>query len=216
VDLDVGELMRTAEELDVEAVVADVRDPTHADRVVTRALERFGRLDAVVANAGLGHAGEFAAMTPERIDDLIATNVRAPVLLARAALPTMIEQGRGSVVFVSSVVGVLLVPRESLYSATKAAIEGFAEPLREELRDTGVTVTTVMPAVVATAFFDDRGEPYRRRLPRPVPPERIAAVIVRAVESGGTRLIVPRWFALPVRIRGTAPGLYRRLARRFG
>jgi short-subunit dehydrogenase len=79
-----------------------------------------------------------------------------------------------------------------------------------------VTVSTVMPAVVATRFFDDRGEPYTRRLPRPQPPERVATALVRAVERGTERVIVPPWFAVPVRIRALAPRWYRRMARRFG
>jgi short-subunit dehydrogenase len=155
-------------------------------------------------------------MTNERIDDLLAVNVRAPMLLARAALPSMVDRGHGAVVRVSSIAGALLVPRESVYSASKAAVEAFAEPLREELRGTGVTVSTVMPAVVATAFFDDRGEPYARRFPRPQPPERAAHAILRAVERGTERVVVPPWFTLPLRVRGVAPGLYRRLSRRFG
>lgn len=197
-------------------VVADVRDPDHADHVVKTALDVHGRLDAVVANAGIGYAGAFADMSPDRIDDVLAVNVRAPMLLARAALPVLLEQGSGALLFVSSIAGALLVPRESVYSASKAAIEAFAEPLREELRGSGVTVSTILPAVVATGFFADRGEPYERRLPRPQSPERVAMAIVRAIERGSERLIVPPWFAVPMRIRGVAPGLYRRLSRRWG
>jgi short-subunit dehydrogenase len=216
VGIDEEHLRQVAAATGAVAVVADVRDIAHADRIVRETLASHGRLDIVVANAGLGHAGAFADMSAERIDDLVSVNVRAPMLLARAALPGMLTQGSGSLVFVSSVAGALLVPREAVYSATKAAIEGFAEPLREELRGTGVTVTTVMPAVVATAFFEGRGEPYDRRYPRPLAPEHVAEAAVRAVQRGSARVVVPRWFALPLRIRGVAPTIYRRLARRFG
>lgn len=214
---DVAEdLEKVAADTGAMTMVVDVRDPGHAVRVVEETLRRHGRLDIAVANAGIGHAGEFTEMTAERIDDLVAVNLRAPMLLAHAAIPVMRLQRQGAVVFISSIAGGLLVPRESVYSSTKAAIEAFAEPLREELRGTGVTVSTVMPAVVATAFFDERGEPYGRRFPRPQPPERAAAAIVRAAEHGSQRLFVPRWIAVPLRIRGFAPRLYRALARRFG
>ena len=216
VGLDEAELDAVADRTGALPITADVRDLSHADRIVATALDRHGRLDVVVANAGIGHAGAFVDMTPERIDDLIAVNVRAPMLLARAALPSMLAQGRGAVVLVSSVVGAVPVPRESVYSATKAAIDAFAEPLREELRGSGVTVTTIVPAVVDTDFFRDRGEPYLRRFPRPLPPERIAsAVVVRAIERGDARVLVPSWIAIPIRLRGIAPRLYRALARRF-
>lgn len=194
----------------------DVRDPAHADEVVRHALDRHGRLDVVVANAGIGHAGEVSAMTVERVCDLVDINLRAPVLLARASLGPMLQQRSGALVFISSIAGGVLVPRESVYSATKAAVEAFAEPLREELRGTGVSVSTVAPGVVATQFFDGRGEPYDRRFPRPVPPEVIAAAVVHAVEHGRRHQVVPRWLGIAPRVRGVAPSLYRTLARRFG
>lgn len=196
--------------------VADVADPDHADRVVAAAIDAFGRLDVVVANAGIGHEGAVVDMTPERIVELIDVNVRAPLLLARAALPHLVRQGRGALVFVTSIAGALLVPNESVYSATKAAVEAFAEPLREELRGTGVTVSTVLPGVVATEFFDRRGAPYVRSRPRPIPADRVAAAVVRAAESGTPRIVVPGWFAGPIRLRGLAPGLFRAMSRRFG
>jgi short-subunit dehydrogenase len=213
---DAAVLDRTCAETGAVPYVADVRDPTHADGVVRDALERFGRLDIVVANAGVGHAGDFAAMNPSRIVDLVTINALAPMLIARAALPTMLRQDSGSLVFVTSVAGALLVPRETVYSASKAAVEAFAEPLREELRGTGIAVTTVLPGVVATAFFAERGEPYARRFPRPQPPERLAGSILRAIERGEERAVTPPWFRFPIRVRGAAPRLYRALARRFG
>jgi short-subunit dehydrogenase len=194
----------------------DVRDPAHGDDLVKHTLDRHGRLDVVVANAGIGHAGDVADMTPARICDLVDINLRAPVLLARAALAPMRSQGSGALVFISSIAGGVLVPRESVYSATKAAVEAFAEPLREELRGAGVTVSTVAPGVVATQFFDGRGEPYQRRFPRPVRPEVVAAAVVRAVEQDRRHQVVPRWLAIAPRVRGMAPTLYRALARRFG
>lgn len=197
-------------------VVADVADPAHAEAVVTHALHRHGRIDAVVCNAGVGFAGEFAAMPVARIGELLDVNVRAPVLLARAALPHLLPRRTGALVFVTSIAGAVPVPRETVYSMTKAAVEAFAEPLREELRGSGVTVSTVLPGVVDTAFFDRRGEPYTRRVPRPVSPERVAAVVVRAVTDGTPRAVTPRWLAGAARLRGAVPGVYRVLARRFG
>ena len=88
--------------------------------------------------------------------------------------------------------------------------------LREELRGTGVTVSTVAPGAVATGFFATRGVPYDRRVPRPVRPERVAAAVLAALTRGLPRQVEPRWLGLPARLSATAPGLYRALARRFG
>jgi short-subunit dehydrogenase len=138
------------------------------------------------------------------------------VLLAHAAIPALVERQRGSVVFVTSVAGAMPVPRETVYSMTKAAVEAFAEPLREELRGTGVTVSTVLPGVVATEFFDRRGEPYDRRFPRPLSAERVAETVVRVITRQQERAVTPRWLGAAARFRAVAPGTYRALARRFG
>lgn len=214
-DIEPEELHKTAADAGADAFVADVRDPAHADAVVQHVLDRHGRLDIVVANAGIGHSGDFSVMPPERISDLIAVNVTAPMLLARAALPSMLAARRGSLVFISSIAGALLVPTESVYSATKAAVDGFAEPLREELRGTGVTVSTVMPTAVRTTFFQTRGEPYERAFPRMIGPERIASAVLHVIEHEARRRVVPRWMLLPIRIRGLAPATYRAVSRHF-
>ena len=196
--------------------VADVTDPAHAEDLVRHTLETYGKIDIVVANAGVGFAGDFMTMPAGRIHELLDVNVRAPVLLAHAAVPAMVERRRGSVVFVTSIAGAMLVPRETVYSMTKAAVEAFAEPLREELRGTGVAVSTVLPGVVATEFFDRRGEPYERRFPRPVSAERVAETVVRVITRQQERAVTPAWLGAAARFRSLAPGAYRALARRFG
>lgn len=209
-------LSALADQIGGSWIGVDVRDPAHADDLVKHAIDRHGRVDVVVANAGIGHAGDVVDMTAQRICDLVDVNVRAPMLLARAALAPMHAQGEGALVLISSIAAGVLVPRESVYSATKAAVEAFAEPLREELRGSGISVSTVAPGVVATRFFDDRGEPYERRFPRPVAPEVIAAAVVRSIETGRRHTVVPRWLGIAPRVRAVAPRVYRTLARRFG
>jgi NAD(P)-dependent dehydrogenase (short-subunit alcohol dehydrogenase family) len=212
-----------AARLGTEALHADLRAPDAADRLVEGTVTRCGRLDAVVANAGVGHAGPVAEMTADRVAELVDVNVRSQLLLARAAAAAMTRQAAespawsGAVVFVSSIAGAVGVPGESVYSATKAALEAFAPLLAEELRPARVRVATVLPGVVDTGFFGTRGAPYERRFPRPIPPERVAAAVVRTLRgSGPARAIEPRWLALPARMAAVTPGLYRALARRFG
>jgi short-subunit dehydrogenase len=215
-DVDELALKEAVAAVGATAFVCDVRDVSHAEELVEFAQRTHGRVDIVVANAGIGHAGDFASMPPERLVDMLDINVRAPLLLARAALPGMVERRRGALVLVSSIAGSLLVTRESAYSASKAAIEAFTVPLREELRDTGVTVSTVVPSVVATAFWDGRGEAYHRRWPRPVTADRIGAAIVDALEADRLQVVLPAWLRLPIHIHRLAPRLYRALSRRFG
>jgi short-subunit dehydrogenase len=214
-------LQRLAAEINGSVVTADLTDPSSAQHIVAHSLAAHGQLDIVVANAGVGYTGDFSQMPANRISELVDVNVRAPILLARACIealraPSQFSSGGGAaIVFVSSIAGAVGVPGESVYSACKAAIEAFAAVLREELRGDQIAVSTVLPGVVDTDFLRTRGVPYNRRFPRPMPPERLARVIVDVIQNGNERRIEPRWLGLPARFAATAPNLYRVLARRF-
>ncbi len=198
------------------AVECDLREPGSAERVLAQATEAYGRVDIVVANAGIGFAGDVPSMTAESVAELVELNVIAPLQLARASLGPMLERGSGRLLFVTSIAGALGVPGEAVYSATKAATEMFADVLREEVRGTGVTVSTLVPGVVNTEFFQRRGLPYDRAFPRPMPPARVARAAVQLLVDGRRRRVVPAWLAVPIRLRSAAPALYRALERRFG
>jgi short-subunit dehydrogenase len=200
---------------DVTPIVADLATMSGPVELAERVLAA-GRIDLLVSNAGSGWAGPFTEMTGERLDEVLAVNLRAPIRLARALLPAMLEHGRGHLVFVGSIAGRLGVPREAAYAAAKAGLDVFAESLRQELAGTPVHVTLAVPAVVDTAFFDRRGAPYDRRRPRPIPADRVAAAILDAVEHDRPEVYLPSWMRLPVVVRSLIPGGYRRLARRFG
>lgn len=195
---------------------AELRDAGAAETIVRHAVATHGRLDAIVANAGVGHAGDLAAMSPERIAELIEVNLTAPILLTRAALPVMRAAGRGTLLYLTSIAGAVGVPGENVYSTTKAGLESFADTLRAEVRRDGLRVCTVLPGVLDTGFFETRGKPYDRRFPKPIPAAQAAKVVVDTLVSGPDRVFVPRWLAVPARLRAVAPGLYRAMERRFG
>jgi short-subunit dehydrogenase len=116
---------------------------------------------------------------------------------------------------VGSIVGLVGRPNEAVYAAGKAGLAVFTESLRSELRGSGVSASLVVPAVVESQFFAERGVPYGRRRPRPVAPERIAAAIVAAIRRDRARVIVPAWLGVAVRLHGAAPTAFRALAERF-
>lgn len=198
------------------ALPADLTAEDGPELLARSALAAAGRIDVLVAGAGIGWAGPFTTMSPAALDQVLAVNLSATLRLVREVLPAMVAAGRGRVVLVGSVAGSVGVRQEAVYSASKAGVAAFAEALRQELRGTGVGVTLVVPGPVATPFFERRGTPYRRPWPRPTAPGRVAGAVWGAVRDGRDDVHVPGWLAVPGRVRGLAPGLYRRLLARFG
>ena len=180
------------------------------------ALDHVGRVDLLVACAGIGWAGDFRNMPLSAIDEVIDVDLVATMRLVRHLLPPMVEAGSGRVVIIGSLAGTVGVRGEAVYSGAKAALATFADAVRYELRGTGVGISHVVPGVVDTPFFERRGVPYRRSRPKPVPPERVADAVWCAISRGRDEVYVPGWLRLPARVRGAAPTLYRRLAARFG
>jgi short-subunit dehydrogenase len=173
-------------------------------------------IDILVNNAGLGWAGPIGDITAEKVAELVAVNLTAPMQLTRLLLPGMVARGRGRVVFVSSIAGATGVRGEAVYSATKAGLVSFADSLAYELDGHDVRVSVIVPGVIDTPFFDRRGRPYGRKRPGPQPPERVARAIVACLEHDRSVSYVPRWMRLPAWLHGAAPGTFRALATRFG
>ena len=134
------------------AVEMEVRLPDDNRRLVHEALERFGRLDSLVANAGIGMYGGILDHTDEALATMLDTNVGGTVWPIRAALPSMIEAGHGDIVIVASVAGFRGGADEAVYAATKFAQVGLAGSLDRELREKGIRVSTIGPAGTATEF----------------------------------------------------------------
>ncbi|MFB8776180.1 SDR family NAD(P)-dependent oxidoreductase [Streptomyces broussonetiae] len=213
---DPGRLAETAEGTAAVVLPADLTEPDGPRTLAQAALRSAGRIDVLVAGAGIGWAGPFLTMRHTDIDHVLDVDLNATLHLVREVLPAMVAAGRGRVVLVGSVAGCVGVRDEAVYSAAKAGMAAFAEALRQELRGTGVGVTLVVPGPVDTAFFDRRGTPYQRSRPRPTSAHRVAGAVWDAVRQGRDDVYVPRWLTLPGRVRGLAPSLYRRLLHRFG
>ncbi|MET9294271.1 SDR family NAD(P)-dependent oxidoreductase [Streptomyces sp. NPDC003077] len=213
---DEGRLTEIATVTSGTALPADLATEDGCERLAERAIGLHDRVDVLVASAGVGGAGPFADMPPAAIDNLLTVNLSAMLRLVRLLLPGMVARGRGHVVMIGSIAGRLGVRQEAVYAASKGALATFAESLRYELAGTGVRVTMVIPGVVDTPFFDRRGVPYRRSWPRPVPAERVAEAVCQALARGCDDVFVPPWLALPVRLYGAMPGLFRKLATRLG
>ena len=139
---------------EVDVRLVDVGNRASARAFIAAALRDHERLDVLVNNAGTGWQGRAHEMPEEKLDELIATNLKGVVNTTQAALPWMIERRRGVVINVASVAGFRPSPYSAVYGATKHAVVGFSHALRGELSGTGVKVCVVYPGVTSgTEFF---------------------------------------------------------------
>jgi NADP-dependent 3-hydroxy acid dehydrogenase YdfG len=144
---------------DVLVKTCDVTEWDQNEALAEAAVDRFGSIDVVFANAGFGASRGFLEESPEHWRSMVLTNVLGPALTIRATLPQMLERGSGHYLITSSVAGRRALPG-SLYSATKWAATAIGESLRQELRqiheDERIKVTLIEPGMVDTPFFDNR------------------------------------------------------------
>jgi short-subunit dehydrogenase len=210
-----GVLERLRSELGdrVEPVPADLAQGEE----VTRLAERAAEVEVLVANAALPASGPLLDFEPDQIDRALDVNLRAPIQLARALTPRMVERGEGHLVFISSLSGKVASPGSALYSATKFGLRGMALGLRQDLDGTGVGVTTVFPGFIRDAgMFHESGT----KLPPGIgtrTPEQVAEAVAQGIERDRLEVdVAPLSLRLTAVAGGVAPGAMAALQKRLG
>jgi short-subunit dehydrogenase len=195
------------------ALAGDVSDPDS----ISAAVEQFGDVDVLVANAGITHYRPFAQLPLDEARQMNDVNWLGTIHTVKAALPRMLERGRGHVVIVSSGGGVRGFPHAAVYNGTKAAQRGFAEALRHELHGTGVSVTTVYPGEIATSLHDHELDrmPDWYRLDRRAPAGPLGEQVVEAVEKDRRELFYPPMVRMLRVVNGISPRLGDLMLRRI-
>jgi short-subunit dehydrogenase len=210
-------LERLAEELrplgaEVETIAADLDDPAAPERIVARALGCFGGLDVLINNAGFGLPTVFTEAPPDDLRRQLQVNFIAPLLLARRALPSLIER-RGTIINIGSAITYVANSGLGAYGAAKAGLAYWNDALRRELSHKGVKVCLVEPGPVKTEFFDalmrlaPPGGRYNPLLDAPLPwmtagVEEVARRVVGLIERPKRRLQVCRRVVWPFRLLG--------------
>ena len=156
---------RSGDDLGIPGAVArpcDVRRPGDLDALVAAAVDEFGQLDILVANAGVGAYGPFLDLSLEWLDEMIDVNLKGTLYAVRAALPHLLESDQADIVTIASEAGRRGLPNEAVYCASKFGQVGFTRALDHELRERGVRCTNVCPGGVATDFALEpgRGRPH--------------------------------------------------------
>jgi uncharacterized protein len=153
--------IRRAHGVEVRVLLAELGDAAQLDTVV-EAVRATPALEFLVNNAGFALRGKFHAEPIERHERMLDVHVRATMKLTHAALPRMLERGRGNIVNVSSMAAFIPYPRNAMYSATKALLTNFSETLRLELAGTGVRVQALCPGLTRTDFHTRMGMDAKR------------------------------------------------------
>lgn len=164
-----------ADETGAVPLQADLRDERQAARLMDQAARQLGRLDALVLNAGSAWSGLTQDMSTADFDELMALNLRAPFLCARAAIPGMVARRSGSVLFISSIHGLQGAACEAAYSASKGGLAALSQALAAELGPSGVRVNCLAPGVVDTDMMAGYGAADREALRERTPLGRLGS-----------------------------------------
>jgi 3-dehydrosphinganine reductase len=192
---------------------ADVGDRVAATAAVGACVAAHGRCEVLITSAGVARPGYFSELDDDQFERHMRVNYFGTLWPVRAVVPAMVDRGGGSLVLISSAAGLLGVFGYSAYGPSKYAVRGLAETLRTELRPRGIRVSCVYPTDVDTPQLAGE-EPYKpaelRSLSgtvRPIPPEQVTDVILKAVLTGRARVYQDAGTRLLARVFATAPGM---------
>jgi 3-oxoacyl-[acyl-carrier protein] reductase len=161
----------------VSGLAADVTNPQDCRRAVESAVEQYGGLDIVCANAGIFPSGRLEDLTPEDIDQVLSVNFKGTVFVIQAALPALTASGHGRVIITSSITGPITgYPGWSHYGASKAAQLGFLRTAAMELAPKQITINAVLPGNIITEGLAEMGQEYLDQMASSIPAGRLGSV----------------------------------------
>jgi short-subunit dehydrogenase len=183
------------------AVVSDLRDPEERHKMLETVLQRFGRIDVLVNNAGIEFTSFYHELDEQDILDVLNVNLQAPMLLTRMVLPRMLKERRGHVVNISSLAGKSGPAFQESYSASKAALIAFTASLRATYKSTGFSASVIVPGFVEAGIYSRlkaRAGHSAPKLLGSLPPESVARAILRAIERDQQEVICNRFPVRPL------------------
>ncbi|WP_037291135.1 SDR family NAD(P)-dependent oxidoreductase [Saccharibacillus sacchari] len=199
-------------------VVLDVGAEESVQAAAQSIIAEYGRIDILVNNAGYGLFGSVEDMDMQDYEGIMNVNYFGVVRCTKAVLPHMRLAGSGQVLTVASMAGKFATAKSAGYAASKHAVLGFMNSLRQELRGSGIAVSSMNPGPIDTPFFEtaDPDGTYVQSVNRFIlPPEKVAREIVRMMETRKAEIDLPRYFGLAVRLYGLMPRTADKLAGRF-
>jgi short-subunit dehydrogenase len=203
-----------AQALGAEVLIlpTDVRRQEDIQRMVQAVLERWGRIDILFNNAGVGNDDALVKTKSERIRNEVGINLTAVIECAQAVLPAMTARKSGHIINVASIAGLIGVPGSTVYSATKFGVNGFTDALHREMLDTGVRVSAFCPGYTPSEISTDlkahaEGQPNAPRVPGLMPIAYVADQVARLIQRPRLRMVIPPSWKILVVTAYFFPGL---------
>jgi NADP-dependent 3-hydroxy acid dehydrogenase YdfG len=200
-------------------IPTDVRDPAQCAALVERTLAEWGRLDILINNAGLGYSNRVGMLNADEVRAQIDTDLTGVIWCCNAAVPAMLNAGRGAIINIGSVAGRIGLPTSSVYCAAKFGLDGFTQGLRTEVQRRGVAVSLLNPGFVATDFSRraSRGGVDTRSRPGPeMSSDDVAAAILRLLQRPRRQVVMTWPYAIATGIARLLPGLTAWIMARVG
>ncbi|WP_128103408.1 MULTISPECIES: SDR family oxidoreductase [Paenibacillus] len=201
-----------------ELLTLDVTNDEQVQAAISNMLEKYGRIDILLNNAGYGTFAAMTDMTVQEFDEMMDVNYMGIVRCTKAVLPHMLKRGTGQIVNVASMAGKIGTAKSASYTATKHAVLGFSNALRQELRKTGITVTTINPGPIDTPFFhraDPSGNYVNNVRWMMLKPEDVAGHMVQAMKKRKEEVNLPRMASVGIWLYQLFPRLADRLSHGF-
>ena len=174
-------------------VPTDVSKITDCRNLIKKTVEALGSIDILVNNAGYTNQGNVEDIELKELEQILEVNIKAPIRLTKLALPHLKKSSSGRIINVASILGIIPLPSEAVYSATKFALRGFSYALAEELENTNVKVCIISPGPVDTPFIMENIEKLNDLVfsPPVSTPLEIAELIIKSAEDGKMERIKP-------------------------
>ncbi|KIL35614.1 oxidoreductase [Gordoniibacillus kamchatkensis] len=195
----------------------DVTDSAQVESVLSGVIGDFGRIDILINNAGYGVFDRFVDAPLAEYERMMDVNYFGTVRCTKAVLPHMLALRSGHIVNIASLAGKFGSAKSAGYSATKHAVLGFTNSLRQELAGTGVKLTAINPGPIDTPFFDiaDPGGHYVKNVSwLMLKPDKVAAAVIRAIERETPEVVLPRYASSAIKLAQLFPRTFDRIALR--
>ncbi len=199
-------------------IQADLTNATNIERLIKFTLRKYGKIDVLINSAGYLEPGEFSELEVNHLKKMIDVNLTSTLIITTKILAVMKTQGFGHIINIGSLGGIVPMPYSAVYCAAKFAIRGFSFSLSEEFRGTGISLSLITPASVATRMLDHEASDKSTAIAfvgNPLSPIDTAEAVLKVILKPQVEVIIPRFKSLGSKLLTFSPVLFHRIYRRF-